>query len=76
MKKKLEFLNNSEINLEDFYCVTIYKFQIRLQAKNSSAIFKTYKNMGFEFEVDFSNGYFTGVKMFGDIAVSITLTLP
>lgn len=76
MKKKIEFLNNTEINLEDFYTVTIYNFSIRLQGKNSSTIFKTYKNMGFEFEADANTGYFSAHKMFGDIAVIITLTLP
>lgn len=76
MKKKIEFLNNTEINLEDFYAVSIYLYKIRLQGTNSSTMFRTYKNMGFEFEADASNGYFSATKMFGDIAIEITLTLP
>lgn len=76
MKKEIEFLNNTEINLENFYEVTIYLYKIRLQGTNSSTIFRTYKNMGFVFELDSNTGYFSATKMFGDIAIEIILTLP
>jgi hypothetical protein len=76
MKKKIEFLNNTEINLEDFYVVSIYQYKIKMQGKISTTIFRTYKNMGFDFQADASNGFFSATKMFGNIAVEITLTLP
>ena len=63
------------INLDDFYCVTIWDTEIKLQGKSTSDKVKGYSGI-FKFEVDQENnfGFLNGESKIHGINVSITLT--
>ena len=71
----MNLVNLGIINLDDFYCVTIWGKGIELQGKSTSDKVKGYSGV-FKFEVDQENnfGFLIGKSKIHGINVSITLT--
>jgi hypothetical protein len=70
MKKKIEDLLNLDLDLEQFYCVTIF-YGIQLQGYATASLMEYLTKLGYEFDFDKENKWFISKKE----NVIITLTL-
>lgn len=60
--------------LNDFYSVTATNFALRLQGKFTQAKVDKFTSLGFEFNYDAEDDWYTSVKQLKDINLEITLT--
>ena len=70
MKKQIEDLLNLGLDLEQFYCVTLF-YEIRLQGYATASLMEYLTKLGYEFDFDKENKWFISKKE----NVIITLTL-
>jgi hypothetical protein len=70
MKKQIEELSNLGLDLDKFYCVTLF-YGIQLQGYASNSLMNDLGKLGYEFDYDKENNWFQSIKE----NVKITLTL-
>jgi hypothetical protein len=70
MKQKIEDLLNLGLDLDKFYCVTLF-YGIQLQGYVSGSLMNDLNKLGYEFDYDKENNWFQSRKE----NVKITLTL-
>jgi hypothetical protein len=71
MKKKIEDLLNLDLDLEQFYCVTIF-YGIQLQGYASNSLMNDLGKLGYEFDFDKENKWFISKKE--NVIITLTLT--
>jgi hypothetical protein len=74
MKENLERLNKLGYDLDDFYCINIMRYTIRLQGDFNNLSFMKYNKLGYKFEVT-SIGKNEKCLYFQAIKDSITIVL-
>jgi len=70
MKQKIEDLLNLGLDLEQFYCITLF-YGIQLQGYASNSLMNDLGKLGYEFDFDKENNWFQSIKE----NVKITLIL-
>jgi len=61
MKKKIEDLLNLGLDLEQFYCVTVF-YGIQLQGYASNSLMNDLGKKGYQFDFDKENNWFISKK--------------
>lgn len=61
IKQQLEKLNRLDINLDDFYAISIYRDRIILQGDFNKEVFEDLNNKGYKFRFLESNLWFVHI---------------
>lgn len=69
MKKQVEKLSMLNIDMNDFYAITLYESEIRLQGRLTGTLLRKMREYGFVFVLD-DSGYLE--SRMDDIAVTLT----
>lgn len=69
MKKQVEKLSMLNIDMNDFYAITLYESEIRLQGRLTGTLLRKMKELGFVFVLD-DSGYLE--SRMDDINVTLT----
>jgi hypothetical protein len=70
MKEQVEKLSMLNIDMNDFYAITLYESEIRLQGRYYGRTYNKLKELGFVFVLDEGSGYLESSKN----GINVTLT--
>lgn len=71
MKQKIIDLFETSIDIEQFYCITFWGNQIKLQGHLTSSLLKELTNLGYVFNYDTQHSWLQSTK--DDIQITLTI---
>ncbi len=67
-------IDQTQFNLNDYYVISIYDSEVKLQGHLNQASRQTCVNGGVDFRITPANGFLEGIIIINDLPITVTLT--